>query len=148
MIWCTVVGLCTGLMWQFLFWLLEDLMKLQPDGLQWMKTLQGLVMAIQCLGGELPFFFLSGWILKRIGHVYAMSLILLVIGIRFILYSIVKNPWFFLPIELLNGLTFGLFYAAMASYACIIAPPGTATTVQVLLLLNLIHLKLYLLNYL
>ena len=124
--------MCTALIWNFLFWLLEDLASAQGCGfLEWIKTLQGLVMAVQCLLGELPFFFLSGWILKRIGHVHVMTLILLVLGVRLILHSIIKNPWWFLPIELSNGLTFGLFYAAMASYASIIAPPGTETTVQV-----------------
>lgn len=127
MLWCIFVGLCTGLIWNFLFWLLEEL---AGDNKEWMKTLEGLVMAIQCLGGELPFFFLSGWICKKLGHVHSMTLILLVIGIRYILYSILTNPWWVLPIELLNGITFGLFYACMASYASIVAPPGTSTTVQ------------------
>ena len=35
-----------------------------------------------------------------------------------------------LPIELLNGLTFGMAYASMASYASIVAPPGTEATTQ------------------
>lgn len=124
--------MCTGLMWQFFLWLIDDKAKAySPDSEAWVTTLQGLAMSIQCLAGELPFFFLSGWILKRIGHVLAMTLILAVIGVRYILYSIIANPWLFLPIEVLNGVTFGLAYASMASYACVIAPPGTATTVQV-----------------
>lgn len=97
----------------------------------WIKTLQSLVMVIQCFGGELPFLFLSGWILKRIGHINAMSLVLFGFSIRFLLYSTLTNPWYVLPIELLNGITFGVFYATMASYASIVAPPGTEATVQV-----------------
>lgn len=97
----------------------------------WVKTLEGLVMGIQCLGGELPFFFLSGYILQRLGHVHCMTLVLLGVGIRFILYSVLVDPWFVLPVELMNGVTFGLFYATMASYASIVAPPGTEATVQV-----------------
>jgi len=42
-----------------------------------------------------------------------------------------QNPWYILPIELMNGVTFGLFYATMASYASIVAPPGTDATMQV-----------------
>lgn len=133
LIWCISVGLCTGLIWQFLFWLIEDLAKAQGcDSVSLVKTLQGIVMAIQCLGGELPFFFLSGWILKKIGHVQTMSLVLLVLGIRLILHSIIVNPWWILPVEFLNGLTFGLFFACMASYASIVAPPGTEATMQVI----------------
>ncbi|KAJ3662792.1 hypothetical protein Zmor_007119 [Zophobas morio] len=131
LIWCIAVGMCTGLIWNFLFFLIEDLAKNQGcDSQTWIKTLEGIVMAIETLAGELPFFFWSGRILKRIGHINAMSLVLLVIGIRYILYSVIPDPWWFLPIELLNGLTFGLFYACMASYASIVAPPGTEATMQ------------------
>lgn len=130
MIWCIAVGMCTGLIWNFLFFLIEDLAH-ACSARTWVKTLEGLVMAIQTLVGEMPFFFWSGKILKRIGHINAMTLVLMVIGVRYILYSVITDPWWFLPIELLNGLTFGLFYACMASYASIVAPSGTAATVQV-----------------
>lgn len=79
----------------------------------------------------MPFFFLSGWILKRIGHVNTMSLVLFGLGCRLVLHSFVTDVWMFLPVELLNGLTFGLFFACMASYASIVAPPGTEATMQV-----------------
>lgn len=88
-------------------------------------------MSIQTFGGELPFFFLSGWILKKIGHIHAMSLVLLGFGVRFLLYSLLTDPWWVIPIEFMNGITFGLFYATMASYASIVAPPGTEATMQV-----------------
>lgn len=59
-----------------------------------------------------------------------MSLVLFSFGIRFLLYSIITDPWWCLPIELLQGLTFGILYATMTSYASIVAPPGTENTVQ------------------
>lgn len=59
-----------------------------------------------------------------------MSLVLLSFGLRFLLYSVLTNPWWVLPIEFLNGSTFGMAYAAMASYASIVAPPGTEATTQ------------------
>lgn len=138
-LWCIVVGLGTAMVWNFLFWHLEDLAA--HGGCDYgahMKTLQGLVMGIQCFGGELPFFFISGKLLKKIGHVHAMSLVLLGFGVRFFLYSLLKNPWYVLPIELLNGITFGVFYATMASYASIVAPPGTEATLQVMSILHII----------
>ncbi|KAH8261380.1 hypothetical protein KR044_008072 [Drosophila immigrans] len=128
-LWCVAIGLGTALIWNFLFIYLEELAQPFDEG-KYIKTLEGLVMGIQCFGGELPLFFLSGWILKRIGHVNAMSLVLFGFGVRFILYSMLQNPWYILPIELLNGVTFGLFYATMASYASIVAPPGTEATMQ------------------
>lgn len=130
LLWCIAIGMCTALVWNFLFWLIDELAEIQ--GITETKTIQGLTMAIQCLCGELPFFFLSGFILNRIGHVHSMSLILLVVGCRFILYSFIENPWWLLPIEVSNGLTFGLAYACMASYASIVAPAGTEATMQVI----------------
>ncbi|XP_066250282.1 major facilitator superfamily domain-containing protein 6 [Euwallacea similis] len=128
LIWCVAVGMCTGLMWNFFLWLVEDMGNARKDPR--VQTLKGILMGVQCLGGELPFFFLSGKILKKIGHVNAMSLVLFTLGVRFILYSVIENPWWFIPIECSNGLTYGVFYACMASYASIIAPIGTETTMQ------------------
>lgn len=130
--WCIAVGLGTAMIWNFLFWHLEEIARGQ--GCEYdstMKTLQGLMMGIQCFGGELPFFFLSGKILKKIGHVNAMSLVLFTFACRFFFYSILENPWYALPIELMSGVTFGIFYATMASYASIVAPSGTEATMQV-----------------
>uniref|UniRef100_A0A182S8Y0 Major facilitator superfamily associated domain-containing protein n=1 Tax=Anopheles maculatus TaxID=74869 RepID=A0A182S8Y0_9DIPT len=131
--WCVMIGFGTALIWNFLFWHLEDLASAQEGcgHSTWIKTLEGIVMSIQTFGGELPFFFLSGWILQKIGHIHAMSLVLLGFGVRFLLYSLLTEPWWVIPIEFMNGITFGLFYATMASYASIVAPPGTEATMQV-----------------
>lgn len=64
---CVIVGMCTGLLWQFLFWYVETLAENNStscDGQKWTKLLEGLISAVQCFGGELPFFFLSGMFLK------------------------------------------------------------------------------------
>jgi len=129
-LWIVMVGMCTGVLWQFLFWYLEDLANMSDDQIRWIKTLQGLVSVLQTFLGEIPFFFFSGRILKKIGHINTMSLVLMGFGIRFILYSLLSNPWWVLPIELLQGITFGMSYATMASYASIIAPSGTEATIQ------------------
>lgn len=96
-----------------------------------MKTLQGLVTSVQSFGGELPFFFISGWFIRKVGYVNSMTLVLFTFGARLMLYSIITNPWWALPIEFTQGMTSGIFYAAMTSYANIVAPSGTAATLQV-----------------
>lgn len=101
----------------------------QRDMQLWIKTLQGLTIGIQCVGGELPLFFFSGWIIKRFGHWYCMAFGLLAFSIRFYLYSIITNPLWILPVEFINGITFGLFHAVLMSYSRIIAPPSAVTTV-------------------
>lgn len=130
LLWTIAVGLGTGLLWQFLFWHIEDVAGLTCEGSTYVKTLQGLVSAIQSFCGEIPFMFLSGRILKKLGHENMMGVVLFGFGVRFILYSILTNPWWILPIEILQGVTFGMFYPTMTSYASIVAPPGTETTVQ------------------
>ncbi|XP_052752558.1 major facilitator superfamily domain-containing protein 6-like [Galleria mellonella] len=129
-LWVIAVGFCTGLIWQFLFWYLEDIAALTCDGSERIKTLQGLVNAIQTFGGEIPFLFVSGYILRKVGHVKMMSLVLFAFGIRFLLYSILTNPWWALPIEILQGITYGMIYPIMTCYANAVAPAGAETTVQ------------------
>lgn len=96
-----------------------------------MKTLQGLITSVQSFGGELPFFFISGWFIRKVGYVNSMTIVLFTFGARLVLYSVLTNPWWALPIEITQGITSGIFYAAMASYANIVAPSGTAATLQV-----------------
>lgn len=78
--WCVGAGMCTGVVWNFLFWYTE---LLATDAqITWLKTLQGLITGVQCFLGELPFNFISGGIIRKLGHLNAMSLVLLVYSIR------------------------------------------------------------------
>ncbi|XP_059057716.1 major facilitator superfamily domain-containing protein 6-like, partial [Achroia grisella] len=130
LLWATVVGICTGFIWQFLFWHLEDIAAQSCDGSDYIKTLEGIVTAVQSFGGEIPFLFVSGYVLKKVGHINMMSLVLFAFGVRFLLYSVLSNAWWVLPIEMLQGITYGMFYPAMTSYAKMVSPDGTETTVQ------------------
>jgi len=48
----------------------------------------------------------------------------------FSLYTIIENPLWALPVELLNGITFALSYSAAISYASLITPAGAEGTLQ------------------
>lgn len=98
------------------------------DKQPWIKTLQGITIGIQTTGGEMLFLMFSGWIIKRFGHWNCMALGLFSFAVRFYLYSIITNPVWILPVEFLNGITFGLSYAVLVSYATIIAPESAVTT--------------------
>ncbi|XP_076623184.1 sugar baby transporter isoform X2 [Colletes latitarsis] len=126
--WCIGAGMCTGVIWNFLFWYTEDLAT--SSQIAWLKTLQGLLTGIQCFLGELPFNFISGTVLQKLGHINVMSLVLLIYAIRFMAYSTVSNPWWFLIIEILHGPSFGLCWPTMVSYGDKVTPPGTKATVQ------------------
>ncbi|CAG7717968.1 unnamed protein product, partial [Allacma fusca] len=131
---CIIIGMCTGLQWNFLMWHVEILAEEGEENCDVhdtrVKTLQGLLSAVQCFVGELPFFYLSGWFIKKLGQIHCITMVLGVFGVRFILYSVIKNPWMLLPVEVLQGLTFGVFYSAMTSYANKVSPTGTSATVQ------------------
>lgn len=68
--------------------------------------------------------------MKKVGSAKSMVIVLFSIAIRFLLYSSLTDPWWVLPIEVLNGVTFGLFYANMVTYASSISPPGAEATMQ------------------
>ncbi|XP_054712654.1 major facilitator superfamily domain-containing protein 6-like isoform X2 [Uloborus diversus] len=115
-----VSGALTGLIWNYQFWFLEDMGANQ--------TLLGLTVAVQCLVAEVPFFFFAGYLIKVLGHFNCLFGTLFAFVLRLGLYYFLKNPWLTLPIEVLHGMTFAVFYAAMTSYASTKAPQGTEAT--------------------
>ncbi|GFQ92708.1 major facilitator superfamily domain-containing protein 6 [Trichonephila clavata] len=94
------------------------------------RLICGLVEAVQCFAGEIPFMFFSTWILTKIGHFNTTTLALLANCVRFLWYSQVRNPWMVLPVEWLHGISYGVFYTSMASFAKMSSTPGTETTTQ------------------
>jgi len=60
----------------------------------------------------------------------AFSVSFIMFTVRFFLYSIIKDPLWVLPVELLNGISFTLAFVAGISYAAEVAPTGSEGTVQ------------------
>ncbi|CAL1299107.1 unnamed protein product [Larinioides sclopetarius] len=116
------VGIFRGMSSYYVFWYLRTLNASQ--------MVLGCASAVLCFLGELPFFFLSGWIITKIGHMNTFIVSFLSYGIKFISYSYIVNPWWSLLLEVLQGPCYGSFYAAMTSYAKMISPAGTEATVQ------------------
>ncbi|BES96333.1 Nucleoside H+ symporter [Nesidiocoris tenuis] len=129
---CVVVcGAGSALVWNYLFWFIEEVAV--EDGCSdttWVKTLDGLALCVHCYLGEIPFFFISGWMLRYFGHANCMSIVLLGFGARFTLYYFLTSAWWILPIETLNGITYAILYSTMMTYANAFAPPGAEATVQ------------------
>ena len=69
-------------------------------------------------------------IIERLGYMPVLATSLLSLGLRCFLYYTVTNPWYFLPIELLNGPSYSIFYSVMASYTSHLAPSGAQSTLQ------------------
>ena len=152
-----LVGMCTGLLYTYLFVYISDLNAQNPNSAP--KLLMGLSQLAECVG-EVPFMFLSSWLISRIGHhgnlrigdqdfsrpfeksnqilisysLFILGTMTVALGsfcVRYIGYSLVgAQPWWILVLELLHGPGFGLFYANMATFANNVAPTGAAATMQ------------------
>ena len=62
--------------------------------------------------------------MERVGSNLGMVIVLVAHGIRLIYYSFMITPWQILPIELLQGVTFGFFFPCLVSVSSDISPPG------------------------
>ncbi|KAF4521538.1 hypothetical protein B566_EDAN009506 [Ephemera danica] len=133
LVFAALIGVLDGFLIYYLLWYLEDLagMGNAESYSVNIKLLEGLVVAAQTLGGEVLFFPISGWILKRLGHSYCLTLVFSVYSVRLMLLSVAPGPWCLLPIELfLQGPTYALGYSTIVAYASAVAPEGTQATVQ------------------
>uniref|UniRef100_A0A2S2QZL6 Major facilitator superfamily domain-containing protein 6-A n=1 Tax=Sipha flava TaxID=143950 RepID=A0A2S2QZL6_9HEMI len=131
LIWATAGGIFTVYIWFYFIWYVDDLATIyHPERKPILSSIKGISLTIECLGGEVPFFYLSGYLIKRTGHMTAFSISFAMFALRFLLYSVIRDPLWVLPVELLNGITFGLSYIAGISYSAKIAPNGSEGTVQ------------------
>ncbi|GFU91815.1 major facilitator superfamily domain-containing protein 6-B [Trichonephila clavipes] len=115
-------GMLRGIFSTYQLWYLESLGASQ--------LLLGSVTSTQCFLGEVIFFFISGWIIQKIGHLNVFLLSFVTNGLRFLLYSFLENPWWAMLIELLQGPAYGSFFAAVTAYVRVIAPKGAEATMQ------------------
>jgi MFS family permease len=108
----------------YLFLLLTDL---GANG-----TLLGLCLLVNCVG-EVPLFYYSGAIIKKMGVTMSFNLAMAAYVIRLGAYALLPwypTLWIVLPVELLQGLTFGLAYSAGTVHCRRIAPRYLRSTVQ------------------
>ena len=114
-------GLGMGLTRVFLFWHLEDLGA--PP------TLFGISSAVDHLSETLTYFFIDS-LLRRFSHVQIIYAGLLINFVRFLLISTLTNPWFILPLDILQGFSHAGVWAALTSYLSKAAPQGYKAAVQ------------------
>ncbi|CBJ48928.1 conserved unknown protein [Ectocarpus siliculosus] len=112
-------GMAKGVIDTFLFiWL---------DELGGSHVLLGLAGVVMCCG-EVPFFYVSGSFIRKIGPRNVVALSQIGYIVRLVYYSVLWDPWWVLPAELLHGLTFAAMWAATTDYAHGIAPGRDQTS--------------------
>eukprot|EP00644_Phytophthora_capsici_P017874 jgi/Phyca11/126230/e_gw1.62.160.1 len=91
-------------------------------------------VAIMCeTASELPAFFFSHKIIKKIGTVNVLLVSIAGYALRISYYAVMTNPWNAIPFEFLHGITFGLSWAAVTQYIYSATPKGCEGTVMGLL---------------
>lgn len=93
------------------------------------KSLMGLAAVIATIS-EIPVFFFSNYLLKRLQSRGLLILSMAVIGTRLLLYFFFAFPPAILLIQMVHGLTFAALWTAGVSYAHENAPPGMIATAQ------------------
>ncbi|GIY03320.1 hypothetical protein CDAR_430681 [Caerostris darwini] len=88
----------------------------------------------QGMGGlyALPFLYTSKWWIGKIKERNIFVLSLFAYAIYTFSYSVLRNPWFALIIELTNVFSYHLFWVTVIQYADEIAPEGLQSTLKVL----------------
>jgi len=82
---------------------------------------------------EIPVFALFGLLLARYNEVVLLALAAGIYALRWFLFAVTGDPDLIIVIQLLHGLSFGLFYMAGVSFIGKIVPPGLRASGQGLL---------------
>lgn len=114
-------GMCLAIIGNYLFLYMNEL------GAS--KTLMGLCLTFATIS-ELPILFFSDRLLGRWQARGLLLIALLAYVVRALAYTIVNEPWLFLGVQLLHGLTFSAMWVAGVSYADNMAPSGSGATAQ------------------
>ncbi|XP_076324445.1 major facilitator superfamily domain-containing protein 6-like [Tachypleus tridentatus] len=115
------MGFGIGLVFTFLFWHLQDL-----GGT---PTLFGVASVINHISEVFAYFF-SFKFIKQIGHTKVLCVGLFGNVCRFLYISWLKNPWWVLPFEFIQGITHAAVWAACCSYITQTTPSNLRASAQ------------------
>lgn len=116
-----IMGSCWGFLESFLFIYLQELKA--PN------YLMGLTVTVGAFIG-LPFLYGSEWFVNKVGAVQLLLVALVVYFIRLVGYSLIENPWWCIPYELMEAFTLHLMWVSTVRLAYQISPPGMLATLQ------------------
>ncbi|XP_069964549.1 major facilitator superfamily domain-containing protein 6 [Bactrocera oleae] len=130
LVFATIAGIIDSFIIYYMFWHVEEVAA-ETGFMSQIKLIEGCVVAAECLAGEVPFFFYSGKIIKKLGYVHCMTMCFFFYAMRLALIAWIPNPWYLVGVELFfQGSTYALCYTCIVAYASAVAPPGTSATVQ------------------
>ncbi|RNA05048.1 Major facilitator superfamily domain-containing 6 [Brachionus plicatilis] len=115
------MGIGVGLAFTFLFWHLQDM-----GGT---PSLYGIASVINHMSELMAYFFVHQ-IVRKYGHVKVFYAGLLGNAARFIYVSILTEPYWILPFELIQGVTHALVWATATSYFAQSVPEDLRSSAQ------------------
>lgn len=118
---CLVTGMGFAAVNNYLFAYLEEL----NIG----TALAGIALTVSTIS-EIPIMFFANRILARLGSRGMLLLSVAATGVRLVLYAIFTAPAGILGFQLVNGLTFPMFWIAGVAYASERAPKGMEASAQ------------------
>ncbi|XP_023670603.1 major facilitator superfamily domain-containing protein 6-like isoform X1 [Paramormyrops kingsleyae] len=115
------MGFGYGFVFSFLYWYLQTL-----NGT---TTLFGICSVLSHVS-ELVAYFTSHKLIKLVGHIRVLYLGLACNTARYLYISYLENAWTVLPMEVLQGMTHALVWAACISYLSATVPLALRTSTQ------------------
>ena len=114
-------GMTFGMIMGFFFWHLEDCSAPQ--------ILFSIIPVVRCIA-DIIVYTASPHVITKIGVQNLICLVLMGYVLRMAFYASVTNPWYFLPLELLSGLTSAGGWAAFVAYIAYHSVEGAPATLQ------------------
>lgn len=108
------LGFAHSLQITFLFWFLQDI-----GG---SPVLFALMILVYCVS-EVVMYFVVGYIIQAIGVQRTLAIAIACYAARFLMYSSLNDPWLVIPMELVQGMTYGGVWMVAGMY--IKAPQGS-----------------------
>ncbi|XP_071963287.1 major facilitator superfamily domain-containing protein 6-like [Antedon mediterranea] len=104
----TFVGVCNGFVWYFLNYHLENLGATQ--------LLMGIATTIGASSEMVWGLFFQVPALERLGHINILTMALALYCCRFLMYALMKNPLWILPVEVIQGVSYFAVWNTLVSY--------------------------------
>lgn len=107
-----VIALVTGVSGGFVdSYLFLNVYDLSDDG----ATIVSVFVAVETLS-EIPIFYLANPMIERFGTTACITVSVVAYFVRDIAYVYMEQPWYYVPLETLHGITFGLLLSALTIY--------------------------------
>ena len=115
------LGCCHGFLLNFINWYIEDLGAT--------TLIMGIAGGLKSLTDVLV-FSLAGYVITKIGYTNVLNCTLFSYAICFLGYSYMRNPWFALPVEILQAGSYAATWSACVSFIASSAPLESPATIQ------------------